>query len=321
MIERLRLYWRFSRPFTLLPPLVGMVSGSVAAIGALAHRRGLDWTDLASELLDGPMVWRITLGALLAAVLNAGSNILNQWTDLENDRINKPHRPLPSGLVTRRETAVLVVIFYAAAIGLSACIRPDGRLETFWIVIGGVVLTLAYSVPPLRTKRFGSWANFTIALARGCLLKVAGWSCVAGVFTDPEPWYIGGIFALFLFGAASTKDFSDMEGDRAAGCRTWPVQYGPRVAVRIAAPFFVLPWLLVPAGLFIPAGDRAAVLTGDAGGLTVLGVVLAAYGGYIVRSMFADPDALARSENHPSWRHMYFQMMLAQLGLMVAYLI
>ena len=31
--------------------------------------------------------------------------------------------------------------------------------------------------------------------------------------------FIGGIFGLYLLGAASTKDFADIDGDRAGGCQ------------------------------------------------------------------------------------------------------
>jgi hypothetical protein len=34
-----------------------------------------------------------------------------------------------------------------------------------------------------------------------------------------------------------------------------------------------------------------------------------------------DPEALAGTENHPSWTHMYLMMLTAQVGFAVAYLI
>jgi hypothetical protein len=34
-----------------------------------------------------------------------------------------------------------------------------------------------------------------------------------------------------------------------------------------------------------------------------------------------EPEALARTENHPSWTHMYLMMLTAQIGFAVAYLI
>lgn len=321
MTARLATYLGFARPFTLLPPIIGMVSGSVTAVGAYAHRREETFLTALDALGTTEVITWTGLGALLAASLNAGSNILNQWTDLEGDRINKPHRPLPRGAVTGSETALLVAFFYGLAVALAACIRPDDRWHTLWIVLGGAACTIAYSVPPLRTKRFGTAANLTIAVARGCLLKVCGWSCVLAVFPDPEPWFLGGVFALFLVGAAATKDYADMEGDRAAGCRTWPIAFGPRRAAFLIAPFLVVPWLFIPLGAVIPGPDRATLLTGNAPWLTVAASLLAVYGAVIAASILRDPDALAERENHPAWTHVYVQMMLAQLGLMAAYVL
>lgn len=321
MAPRWKVWLRLTRPFTLLPPLIGMLSGAATALGAMAHRRGVGLAEVVRDFGVADFWLYLGLGALLAAALNAGSNVLNQWTDLENDRINKPHRPLPAGDASLREALVLLLIFYAAAFLFAALIRPEGRWHTFWIVLAGAVATIVYSVPPFRTKRFGTWANLTIASARGCLLKVCGWSCLAPAFPDPEPWFIGGVFAFFLTGAASTKDFADIEGDRAAGCITWPIRYGPAKAARFMAPFFVLPWLLIPVGCFWPLSSRDVLLTGDRGLLIGVSLTLAVYGVYVARLILRDPDALTTTENHPSWRHMYLQMMLAQLGLMAAYLI
>ena len=165
-------------------------------------------------------------------------------------------------------------------------------------------------------------ANLTIAIPRGCLLKVAGWSMVASVL-HVEPWFIGLIFFLFLLGASSTKDFSDMKGDAVAGCRTLPIRFGVTRAARMIAPFFVVPWLAMPAGAWIdnPWSPGNRILTGDPWCLSVLGFGLALWGLYTVRSILKDPQALAEVENHPSWTHMYLMMMAAQIGFAVAYLL
>src|SRR5207247_9625993 len=106
-----------------------------------------------------------------------------------------------------------------------------------------------YSAPPFRTKRVGILANITVAIPRGLLLKVAGWSAVKTIF-GLEPWFIGSIFGLFLLGATSTKDFSDMKGDAVDGCRTLPIVYGPKKAAWLSSPFFVFPFLLIPLGVY-----------------------------------------------------------------------
>ena len=131
---------------------------------------------------------------------------------------------------------------------------------------------------------------------------------------DPEPWFIGLVFGLFLLGATSTKDFSDIRGDRAGGCRTLPVRHGPRGAAWRIAPFFVFPFLLIPAGV------RLGLLTGDPLLLHSLGALLAAWGVFTAWLMLRRPDELATDDNHISWRHMYLMLMVAQVGFAAAYL-
>ena len=148
-------------------------------------------------------------------------------------------------------------------------------------------------------------ANLTIAIPRGCLLKVAGWAMVAQV-AHVEPWFIGAIFAIFLIGASSTKDFADIEGDRAGGCKTLPILHGPRKAAWIISPFFVFPWLLMPLGAWVrdPRQPSHPILTGDPILLTALGLLLTAWGCYTVWLILRDPEELATVENHRSWKHM-----------------
>jgi 4-hydroxybenzoate polyprenyltransferase len=323
----LRLAARLSRPFTLLPPLLGILSGAVCAFGSVHN---------ASHKVTPELLGIVALGALCASLLNAASNVLNQITDLEVDRVNKPDRPLVTGEVSVAAAWRLTWLLYAFALVPTWAIVVPARSgflsrvgaplldhQCFFLFLGGLLATLIYSVPAFgRTKRLGMWANVTIAIPRGCLLKVAGWTLVASAFSA-EPWAIGSVFGLFLLGATSTKDFSDAAGDRAGGCETLPVKYGNRRAVAIISPFFVLPWLLVP--LLVRTPDPAApahrLLSGNPVLLTVLGLLLAAWGAYTVHLLRRNPDELATTENHPSWTHMYLMLMAAQIGFAATYLL
>jgi 4-hydroxybenzoate polyprenyltransferase len=300
---RLPLYLEFARPFTLFAPALGMASGGATAIGA-APRESWSWW----------LVFYPLLGALMAAVLNAASNGLNQIFDLEIDRINKPKRPLPSGRLSLREAWSFTLVTFVAAWVMAWLVAPGGRHECFWLVVGATAITSLYSVPPFRTKRLGIWANLTIAIPRGAMLKVAGWSSVKTIM-GLEPWFIGSIFGLFLLGATSTKDFADMEGDRRGGCRTLPIQFGVRRAAWMISPSFVVPFLMIPAGAW------AGILTGNFWLLQVLGLVMTAYGIYVCYLMLRRPEELAVEENHVSWAHMYRMMFVAQIGFALAYLL
>ena len=302
MIDRGRLYLELSRPFTLVAPALGVVSGAVTAAGAVPRE---SWS---TGLLLYP-----ALGALMAATLNAANNALNQIYDLEIDRINKPARPLTSGRLTIREAWIFTWTTYALALVLAWLVAPGGRHECFWIVVAATVATFVYSCPPLRTKQHGIWANVTIAIPRGVLLKVAGWSCVKTI-VGVEPWYIGMIFGLFLLGASTTKDFADMEGDARGGCRTLPIVYGVRRAAWMISPSFVVPFLL------ISVGASAGILTGNPMLLQILAAAMTIYGGYVCYLMLRRPEDLAVEANHVSWAHMYRMMFVAQIGFAVAYL-
>ena len=317
----MRSYIVLARPFTLLPPLLGIISGAICAWGS-AHNPD------PSRAVTSSVVLTIVLGSACAALLNAANNTLNQIYDLEIDRINKPKRPLPAGELTRRQAWIFTWIMFA--IGLlptwlvvpypfstwrEKFFAPVAQHECFFIYLAAFISTFVYSVPAFgRTKAHPIGANVTIAIPRGCLLKVAGWTMVARA-TTLEPWFIGSIFMLFLLGAASTKDFSDIKGDRAGGVRTLPIALGVRRAAYTIAPFFVIPWLLTPIGALL------GILTGNHAALIALGIFLAAWGGYTVWLIVRNPDELTATENHPSWRHMYLMMMAAQIGFAVAYVV
>ena len=301
-MSKTRLYVTFARPITVLMPMVGFFSGAVTAWGSGGVR----------PALTAAVVIPVVLGTLMAGILNAASNAINQIYDLAIDRVNKPKRPLPSGALTSGQAWAFTGAAYVLAWILAWLVAPGGRHECFWIVLAASVLTWMYSAPPFRTKRHGIWANVTIAIPRGVLLKVAGWSAVKTI-VGLEPWYIGAIFGLFLLGAASTKDFADIEGDKAGGCTTLPIQYGVKAAAWIIAPFFVLPFVLIPIGVW------RGILTGNATLLMVLGPALVVYGLYTVYLLVRRPEDLATTENHPSWTHMYRMMMVAQIGFALAY--
>jgi len=299
----MRTYLELGRPFTLIAPALGVLSGAVTAIGAAPRE---PWS---VDLVIYPL-----LGAAMAAVLNAGNNALNQIYDLEIDRVNKPKRPLPSRRLTIGQAWWFTVMAYVCALVLAWLVAPGDRHECFWIVLIAVVCTFIYSMPPLRTKRLGIWANITIAVPRGVLLKVAGWSTVKTIVSE-EAWYIGAIFGLFLLGATTTKDFADMEGDRLGGCRTLPIQYGVTKAAWMISPSFVIPFLL------IPLGAETGILTGNYWLLHALGLFMTAYGIYVCYLMLRRPEDLAVEENHVSWAHMYRMMFVAQIGFALAYVL
>ena len=245
----------------------------------------------------------------MAIVFNAGNNALNQIYDLEIDRVNKGRRPLPSGRLTIAQAWALHRDHVCAR---RSCWRGSWRPAAATSASGS---SSSRSSRPTSTRcrrsersSCGIWANITIAVPRGVLLKVAGWSAVKTVI-GVEPWFIGGIFGLFLLGASTTKDFADMEGDRRGGCRTLPIQYGVR-ARRVDDLAVVRRCRFSSSTSARPPASSPATRSCS----TLLGAVMTAYGLYVCYLMLKRPEDLAVEENHVSWAHMYRMMFVAQIG-------
>jgi len=296
------IYWEFARPFTLLMPAIGMLAGGIVAWGA-APRAVSTWTASGAHIL-----FNLVIGALMAAVMNAGSNGLNQIYDLEIDRINKPGRPLPSGRLGLREAWWFTAVTMVAGLILAWLVN----WQCFTLAATAALLTACYSAPPARTKRWGITANVTVSIPRGFLLPVAGWATVKTVVM-PEPWLIALPLGLFIFGASSTKDFSDIPGDRAGGCQTLPVKYGIRKTALIIAPFFVFPFALW--ALFATLG----YLSAPRQAIYALSAVLPIMGCYIDARILARPEELSSGENHISWKLIYLMGIFAYAGLALIY--
>jgi 4-hydroxybenzoate polyprenyltransferase len=282
------------RPFTLLAPVVGVGSGAVIAHAAT----------------DASWAWDRLAFALGSAMLaTAASNAWNQVFDVELDRVNKPSRPLPSGRIGARAA---MGFGHACAVGalLLAWLATPAFLAC---VAVGIVFTWIYSAPPLRLKRSAVGALVAIAIPRGLLVPVAGWSVLASPWTA-EPWTLGAAVGLFVLGAAATKDFADVTGDCAHGCRTLPVVFGARRAAQVVAPFLVAPFLLYPVG------GMLGLLQPPAHALWLLAGVLMALGAATAVALLRDPDELARrGANHPAWAGMYLLMIAAHVGSALVY--
>ena len=108
-----RAYLDLARPFTLVAPALGFISGALTAIGAAPRE---PWT---RSLLVPPL-----LGSAMAALLNAGNNALNQIYDLEIDRVNKPKRPLTSGRLTVKQAWWFTNATYALSLVLAWLVAP-----------------------------------------------------------------------------------------------------------------------------------------------------------------------------------------------------
>ena len=117
----------------------------------------------------------------------------------------------------------------------------------------------------------------------------------------------------------TSQDFADRRGERAHGITTLPVRHGPTRAAQMIAPFLVLPWLILPLGVWLTRPGGLPWLQSAPGPTAALGMILMLLGGSVL-PLLSNPEALAQDANHPIWARMYGLMMVSQNGLAGCYL-
>ena len=225
--------WRFGRPHTIIGTTVSLVALWIIARGLFRVTTGAPFVEAAPGSLE------LTLGGLALTWLACiGANVfivgLNQLTDVELDRINKPELPLASGTWSARTGWWVVAV--ALAISLACTALLDSRW-LWWTVALSLALGLAYSLPPVRLKRFPFWAAFCIVAVRSLIVNVtlfahvAGWS---GPLLDLPPlvWLLAALMFAYSIAIAWFKDLPDDRGDAAHGVRTLTVRRGKPYVLR-----------------------------------------------------------------------------------------
>jgi len=156
----------------------------------------------------------VFLASLPLTMATAGSNILNQITDLDEDHITKSYRPLPQGIFSIKEASIFALFFYLLSFFISLLFGFYFILFTFLFI----VFTVSYSIYP-RIKRFLVLNQLWIGVARGFFIILGSWS-ISGYPFDDVPLALGLISCIFLLGGMSSKDIADRDADRKTGINT-----------------------------------------------------------------------------------------------------
>ncbi len=215
-VVALDVLWRFARPHTVIGTTV-----SVLGLYALAtdHIAGLT---LASGAGDAALT---LLAALTVNVFIVG---INQLEDVEIDRVNKPYLPLAAGDMTREQARRTVALAAVVPVVLAL---TQGAFE-LGAVLAGLVVGAAYSLPPLRLKRFPVAASLCISGVRSVVVNLGiygHFAAAQGVDAAAIPapvWALTLFVVPFAFAIAVLKDVPDIEGDRRFAVMTFSVRLG-----------------------------------------------------------------------------------------------
>ncbi|KAI0148177.1 UbiA prenyltransferase family-domain-containing protein [Hypoxylon sp. NC0597] len=182
-------------------------------------------------------------------------DIFNQLSEeaIEEDRINKPWRPLPSGMINREQASSLMLKHYIFAVIVS--INIGGLRQSISLILLGTWYNAGGGADRSFVIRNAINAAGILSFASGAMEVALGTPLL---MTRPSIQWLG-ILAFVIFSTIQTQDLYDMEGDSYRNQKTMPLVLGDSLtrwltAVMVAVFSFVCPgyWHLGWHGFVIP---------------------------------------------------------------------
>lgn len=184
-------------------------------------------------------------------------NLLNRVVDLKEDAANGIKG---TDVVARHKRAVLVTGFGVLALSFVATAIVAAPLLPFRVAFHALGFAYNWRLLPtprgrVRIKELAFWKN--TASATGFLLTVfcyplATLPTLASVDVATVAW-AAAFFFLFELSYEVLYDLRDVDGDRLASVRTWPVLLGPRAGFQVAQGLMVASFAVVVAGYALGA--------------------------------------------------------------------
>ncbi len=222
-LKPLKTLWAFTRPHTIIGSFISICALYVLSITWLDDTNGIEAIGAHWQLLF------ITLISALAC--NLFITGLNQVSDVDIDRINKPWLPIAAGNLTPLQGKWIVGIAGLVALVTAAI----SNYVLFMLIAGIMAIGAAYSLPPFRLKQHHLLAAISILLVRGLLVNlfmpVHFIYAVNGELTlPPDVWPLSLFVVGFSLAIAWFKDIPDTEGDKAFSINTLAVKITPKRA-------------------------------------------------------------------------------------------
>jgi 4-hydroxybenzoate polyprenyltransferase len=191
-----------------------------------------------------------TFGAYCAIT---SSYVLNDFYDIEVDKIGMPGRPLPSSKVSRSGALAYAFLLLGLAAASALYLNP----ESFVALVAATVIITVYSGWAKRNTPF-SW--ILVGLAYG-IVPLGVWLAIspanflkAGPGFHPASILLASMICITDWGFTNCDATRDVEGDRKNGIPTLPVAYGISLTANIVAIFWVI-GVLLSIGLGLSAGS------------------------------------------------------------------
>ncbi len=222
--------------FRIIRPPIVFISIFGACVGALNVTIG-------QEIYLDQIGFVLSLFA--AGLLSAGLMVHNDYTDLESDRVNRPHKPLPQGVISPQVARISGIAMMGLAVILAFCttliLRPSAWFVPYGVNIPCGVLTLIVMFVGISYNRSGKytgiWGHIMVAFGVGV---IPYWGAIAVKPTDLISMFpLALAIGVMEIGREIMVCAGDIKGDIKAGYRTTPVRLGRLRSILLVLPFYL----------------------------------------------------------------------------------
>lgn len=231
--------WKFSRPHTIIGTSLSVLALFLLAIAATGYPVNL-------------VSFGHFLGAWIACLCgNVYIVGLNQLEDIAIDTVNKPDLPLAAKEFTLSQGRWIVGVTGVLALAIA------GGLGSWLLLMVAMSLIIgtAYSLPPIRLKRFPFLAALCIFTVRGVVVNLGLFLHFSAQFggemrINAPVWALTAFVVVFTVAIALFKDVPDTDGDRQYNITTFTILLGKSTIFQITRAIITLCYLgMIIAGL------------------------------------------------------------------------
>ena len=186
---------------------------------------GMVWIVMRWLGSDSAALWHLGQSGWIVVpmLVGAAGNLINDYFDVREDRINKPNRALVGRLVKRRVVVVTHWGFTIAALCWSGWLASNA--DTSWPIVMVALFSVVLYVYSPMLKGNGALGNVTISICVGGLVI---WAAMGSDSLDSaEAWTFALLLAVLNFIREWVKDVQDTVGDRAANHNTMAMRLTP----------------------------------------------------------------------------------------------
>ena len=213
--------------------------------------------------------WWLAILTLIAAAcvhlgLNVGNDVFDTLSGADEANVTPTQfsggsRVILYGLLTLRQMVLLMLGFYAAAIGIGLFLAAYTAFwPVFWIGVAGVFISVFYTAPPFRFVHRGI-GELMVALGFGPIMTMGAYYVQAQRWSW-EAFYVSLPVAILIALVLYVNEVPDRPGDAAAGKRTLPVRWSKEAVIAAYVGAVIGAFVLIAGGAIAGEIARPAIL-------------------------------------------------------------